>query len=248
MVEELDWNAIHRRLIAEGRERVGDPPTTDEVESLFRGDLSGDEAARVRGLLVYYPEIARVMTQPPPPEETNVLTDEERSHDWEAIRRQIEPPIPFRRPRRAPRVLAYAAVAAVVCFGIVLYFEMRPSTPDGGVKPPLIARRIEHRELQPDGILRGKESPPAIILPVADEYALKLLTPRERPYDSYRIDIVDLDTARVIWTQSGLTGSPNGAFEINPASQVLRPGGRYELVLYGMSNRLATYTVRVLAK
>jgi len=251
MVEELDWKALYRRLITEGRERAGDPPTADEVDALFRGDLSEEEAARVRGLLVYYPEIARVMTQPPPSETTNVLTDEERAQDWEAIRKRIAP-IPFghpiRRPNRQPRLLAYAAAAALVFLGVILYFELRPSAPAGAVKPPLAARRIERRELRPDGILRGNEPTPAIILAVADEYALKLLTAHERRYDSYRIDVVDLNTARAIWTHSGIADSPNGAFEINLSNQVLRPAGRYELVLYGMSNRVATYTVRVLTR
>lgn len=252
MGEELDWNTVYRRLIAEGRERAGDPPTADEVDALFRGDLPEEEAARVRGLLVYYPEIARVMTQPPPPEVTNVLTDAERAQDWEAIKRRIVPPVPFKqpisRPKRQPRLLAYAAAAALAFLGVIFYFEWRPATPAGGVNPPLVARRIERRELRPDGILRGNEPPAAIVLAVADEYALKLLTAHERRYESYRIDVVDLNTARVIRTRSGIADSPNGTFEINLSSQVLRPGGRYEFVLYGMSSRLATYTVRVLTR
>jgi hypothetical protein len=248
MGEKLEWSAVYRRLIAEGRAHAGDLPTADEVEALFRGDLSEEEATRVRGILVYYPEIARMMTQPPPPETTNVLTDDERAQDWEAIRRRIDPPLPFRRPPRRPRLLAYAAAAALACIGVVLYFELRPATPAGVDKPPLVARHIERRDLRPDGILRGNEPPPAIVLAVADEYALNLLTTHERRYESYRIDVIDLNTARVIWTRSGIADSPNGAFEINLSSQVLRPGSRYELVLYGMSNRVATYTVRVLTR
>jgi hypothetical protein len=252
MGEELEWSSVYRRLIAEGRERVGDPPTADEVDALFRGDLSEEEAARVRGLLLYYPEIARVMTQPSPPEVTNVLTDEERAQDWEAIRRRIAPSVPIsppiRRPNRRPRLLAYAAAAALAYLGIILYFEFRPAAPAGLIKPPLVARRIERRELRPDGILRGSAPTPAIILAAADEYALNLLTTPERGYASYRMDVVDLNTARVIWTRPGIADSPNGAFEVHLSSRVLRPGGRYELVLYGMSSRVATYTVRVLAR
>jgi hypothetical protein len=248
MVEELEWNVVYRRLIAEGRVRAGDPPTAEELDALFRGDLPEDEAVRVRSLLVYYPEFARVMTQPSPPEDIRILTDEERSQDWEAIRRRIAPPLPIRRQIRRPRLFAYAAAAAVVFLGIIAYVELSPSIPDGAIKPPLVARHIERRELRPDAILRGNEPSPAIPLAVADEYALKLLTTQERRYDSYRIDVADLDAARVIWTRSGFADSPNGAFAINLSSQVLRPGRRYELILYGMSDRVATYTVRVLAK
>src|SRR3954447_26356050 len=136
MVEKSEWDVVYGRLISEGRERVGDPPTADEVEALFHGTLSDEDAARMRARLVYYPELARVMAQPPPPEEIPVLTDEERREDWAAIRSRIAPPVPIRWPHRRPRLLEYAAAAALAFLGIIIYWESRPAPSSGAVKPP----------------------------------------------------------------------------------------------------------------
>jgi len=228
-------------LIAERRAQSGEPPTADEVEALFAGDLSEDEAARVRARLVDYPELVRVMTQQPPPEDVRILTDDERREDWAAIQKRIAPPIPI---RTKPRYLPYAAAAAVALAALsAVYVASRSSTAPS--KPPLVARHVERRALRPDAILRGGESAPAVALAAADEYVLQLLTSNEVHDDSYRVEIVDMEANRVIWTRPGLRGGPSGSFEISVSGAVLRPGGRYQIVLYKASQRVATYTVRV---
>jgi hypothetical protein len=256
MIEKSDWEIVYRELIAEGRERLGDPPTAEEVEALFRGELTHEEAERVRELLVYYPEMARVMTQPSPDEQTRVLTEQERAEDWAAIRKRIEPP-PRIQPRQLPRILSYAAAVVVAIAGTYfIYEQIRLKTPPPPRDKPVhvtAAKRVVRRELWPDGASRGNQSPSSITLPGnVDELILKPLTGHKAHYDNYRIDIVDLDAApnRVIWTRSGLPESPDGSFEITVSNQVLKPGGRFQLVLYGISagktDRLETYTVRVL--
>ena len=243
-MDKSDWDAVYRRLLEQGRARI-DPPTAEEVEALFDGSLSNEDADRVRSQLVYYPEMTRVMTQAPPPEDVEVLSDEERAADWEAVMKRVKAPVPF-RPRRAPRVFAWAAAAALALLlgGAIVYFQSKVP-----VKTPQIAKRIERRELRPDAQTRGTATLPPVTLAIADEYVLQPLTSRIAHDDDYRIDIVDLDANRVIWTRTGLSESPNGAFEITVSNNVLKPGGRYRLVLYGISagapHRMEAYTVRV---
>src|SRR5258708_30018936 len=124
MIEKSEWDILYRSLIAEGRKGLGEPPSADEVQALFDGELPDEEAARVRALLVYYPEMARVMMQSSPPEGIRVLTDRERAEDWAAIQGRILPVRRSRR-RRMPRVLAYAAAALLVGGAAIIYLESR---------------------------------------------------------------------------------------------------------------------------
>jgi hypothetical protein len=247
-MEKSHWDAVYRHMIDEGRAQNA-PPTAEEVEALFRGDLPEQEAERVRDLLVYYPEMARVMTQAPPPEEGNVLTEEERAADWAALRKRIRPPVELRpRPSRA-YVFATAAALALLLGGAILYFRSRPAKPPGSVGPPQIAKHVVHGKLRPDAETRGPNAVPSNILEPADEYVLTLLTDDIAHYAGYRFDMIDLDTDNTIWTRSGLHEPPNDAFEITVSNQILKAGGHYRLVLYGAPParlvRLATYTVRV---
>jgi len=245
MAEQPEWNTLYRRLIAERRTNGGEPPTADEVEALFAGDLTDDEAARVRARLVYYPEMVRVMTAEEPPEDVRILTDDEMREDWAAIQKRIAAPLPIPiRPKRRYLPYATAAIFTLVALSIAYIASRTSSTPG---KPPLVAQRIERRELRPDAILRGGESAPAVALAAADQYVLELLTSNETSNDSYRIEIIDRETNHVSWTRSGLRGGPSGAFEISVSGAVLRPGGRYQIILYRTTQRVATYTVRVLA-
>jgi len=86
-----DWKRVYAQLLAEGRKRLGPPPTAEEVEALFEGRLSGKDADRVRELLAYYPEMARVWFTPFPSEEeaAGILTPEELAEDISKIRRRI---------------------------------------------------------------------------------------------------------------------------------------------------------------
>jgi hypothetical protein len=244
MAEQPEWDVLSQRMIAEGRARPGEPPTAEEVDALFEGTLSEEEAAGARARLIHYPEMVRVMTQEPPPENVRVLSDDERRADWAAIQKRIAPsaPVPI---RTKPRYWPYAAAAALTlaALSIVNVASRSRSTPH---EPPLVARRIERRALRPDAILRGGESSPAVALAAADDYVLQLLTSSEVHDDSYRVEIVDTQTSRVSWTRSGLRGSRSGAFEIAVPGTVLQPGERYQIDLYKASQRVATYTVRVL--
>ena len=66
MIEKRDWDdAADAWMLAE-RERLGGPPTKTEILAYQRGKLSAPEAARVRALLVYYPELTSELIKTKP--------------------------------------------------------------------------------------------------------------------------------------------------------------------------------------
>ncbi|HKO56970.1 MAG TPA: hypothetical protein VJ276_13930 [Thermoanaerobaculia bacterium] len=66
MSTRSEWEAAAEEFMATERERLGGPPTPEEVVAYARGELPEAEAARVRSLLVYYPELTSVLTEPAP--------------------------------------------------------------------------------------------------------------------------------------------------------------------------------------
>ncbi|HEV7919230.1 MAG TPA: hypothetical protein VGR02_00420 [Thermoanaerobaculia bacterium] len=66
MSTRTDWEAAAEDFMAAERGRLGGPPTPEEVVAYARGELSEADASRVRSLLVCYPELTSVLTEPPP--------------------------------------------------------------------------------------------------------------------------------------------------------------------------------------
>lgn len=65
MTTKTDWSAALASWVAAERERLGGPPTPDEVAAYVSGDLAPEDAARVRALLVYYPELTPLLNERP---------------------------------------------------------------------------------------------------------------------------------------------------------------------------------------
>jgi hypothetical protein len=91
MIKKTDWQAAYHDLMAEGRQRLGEPPTASEVEAYLKGDLEAEDAVRVREFLVYYPELADALEAPFPfPYEgksgdADFLSAEEMARDWAGL-------------------------------------------------------------------------------------------------------------------------------------------------------------------
>lgn len=66
MSTKSDWEAAAEDFMAAERERLGGPPAPEEVVAYARGELPEADAARVRSLLIYYPELTSVLTEPAP--------------------------------------------------------------------------------------------------------------------------------------------------------------------------------------
>ena len=63
MITKDDWNNALDVWVDEERRRLGGPPSPVEVVAYLSGTLSGADAARVRALLVYYPELTPLLNE-----------------------------------------------------------------------------------------------------------------------------------------------------------------------------------------
>jgi hypothetical protein len=72
MITREDWLTVNRELMAEQRERLGEPPTAEELLAYMKGELSEVEQEAMRERLVAWPELARSLAEPFP-EEPNVV-------------------------------------------------------------------------------------------------------------------------------------------------------------------------------
>lgn len=67
MITKHDWDSALDRWIDRERTRLGGPPTPEEVVAFTRGELPQRDSARVRALLVYYPELTPLLDDAIPP-------------------------------------------------------------------------------------------------------------------------------------------------------------------------------------
>jgi anti-sigma factor RsiW len=63
MITKSNWTDALDAWVAEERERLGDPPTPEEIVAFLRGGLPPPEAARVQALLVYNPELTPLLAE-----------------------------------------------------------------------------------------------------------------------------------------------------------------------------------------
>jgi hypothetical protein len=238
MTSKSDWNDAYRDLIAEGRRRI-EPPTVEDIEALYRGDLLDEEADRVREQLAYYPDMAAAMN------------DEQLDADLAAIDAEshagaASPTVFPRRERSMPALAIAASIVVVLALGGWIYFKMRDQP---------LSRAILVRVLDADGHKGGPgprgpggEQTP-IQLSTATDYALKPVFRPRRSYGEYRLELLDLDSSppRSVWKRDAVQRQPDGSFPAELSTADLEPG-LYQLVLYGVDNgsaeRLATYTIR----
>jgi len=252
MITKETREAAYRRLIADGRQKLGPAPTFEEVDALSRGELPEAEANRVRELLAHYPDLLRVMTEPFPPSGEGVLTDDQITSDLAKIRERIRrepaptpPPVAIHK-RRLPASTWQIAAGVVIALAI------------GGVA----IRRMTHEPrpvatmvLYSDGSRGGPidprgvpQSAPAHISTSTD-YTLEPAFSGRRHYRDYRVDLVDLnsDPPRRIWSQDDVQRQPDDTYPVTLETDDLKPG-LYRLVLYGADGTddvLAQYTLRV---
>lgn len=247
MIGKDDWHAAAEELMARERERLGGPPTPEEVVAYSRGELSDEQAERVRALLVHYPQLTDVLTEPPPVDD-GVLTDEEVAQDWAKLRARLASapaPIVAHPLFTMTHVLAIAASLAIV-FVALLFVQSRRNQ----------VRLIS--ELDEPGL--GQRH---IVMPIIGRRGVSLPRPYPLPSDEklywiapallgephhavYGLDIFDVRVSppRRIWSNRNLAVKPSDEFEVAIPRTLLDPG-IYRLDVYGDGHPLGQYLVSV---
>jgi hypothetical protein len=96
----------------------------------------------------------------------------------------------------------------------------------------------------------GQRGPGGVstLTPVGDSYLVATPILGAVPFDTYRLEIVDLTTRRSVWRRDGLPRPDSDTFAILIPRQTFHPG-MFQVVLYGVNGKLAekvaTYTVSV---
>jgi hypothetical protein len=222
MIRKTDLQDVIEEMNEEDRQRLGDPPTFDEMLAYTRGELSAEEEQRVRELLICYPELARTLTEPFEPEETATLAPVLRfRHVWTAL----------------------AAALALVFAGLYWQADTKARRLDRQLSLPHVV--ANEQLLLPDG-QRGREHATTLTV-TGDSYLLIAALIHEARYPQYRLEIVDAG-AKPLWRQAGLQPRDNDTFAVLVPRAFLPPG-EYQVVLYGLGGpravHIATYTVRV---
>jgi hypothetical protein len=233
MIRKSDWQAVQDEMIAEDRRSLGEPPTGEEMLAYSRGELAPEEEARVRALLVAYPELARALTAPFPAEGEEEVLPEEVSRRWKSFQTQIRPEEKKGKVLQFWRASFALAATLALVFGGLLWRESRD-------EPRVLG---DARELFADGQRGGASSP--VTLDAAGTPTV-LIVPLfgAGSFERYRLELVGAND-RVLW-RSGLLKRPaDDAFRI----EVSLDEGDYRVVLVGVDGtreqRLDTYPLRV---
>jgi hypothetical protein len=239
MTTKSQWHAANRALMSEDRQRLGEPPSAEEVLAYTRGELPAHEAARVCERLVAYPDLVRTLTaefpiDPATPGDPDYMSDDEFAKHWASLQKRM-PAARGRVVQFWPTISAIAATLAIVVGALFLQERaerMRPRV------------AWDQQDLRPDGS-RGLDDN-AVTLQAQGESFLLVLRPSPTPvFDSYRLEIVSPE--RSLWKSEKL---PWRADDIPIlVHRSFFKSGRYQVVLYGESGgreeKVSTYSLRV---
>ena len=271
MIKRNVWEATYRELIAEGRKRLGEPPSTEALLAYARGELDPKESARLRELLVHYPEVARDLVAPfPSPQELQPgdpgwLSDDVLASDWHVLQARlarrpvaVAPAKRFRFDLRASfwtslfglRLAAAGGFALAAALGWLAWrSELQVRQLGRELAAPQF--NLEQRLLVPDGErdAAGEETP-ILLRSTTDHYLLTPTLVQLPPYPDYRLEIVEAVGAQEhrIWSAGGLRPVGN-SFAIWMPRAFLQSGDRHRLEIYGVRGGkrtlLATYTIEL---
>jgi hypothetical protein len=262
MISKSDWDDVQQEMIAEDRQRLGDPPNVEEVKAYLRGELSAEEESRVRELLVCYPDLALALTQEFPsqdakPGDPDFLSEAELDKQWASLENRIHrtgDPVEPRVLRFWHRTAATLAATLVLAFGGLLWLAQSRARMAKELAEPRVAS--EEQLLLPDG-QRGGSGGSATLSAEGDFFLLvvPLIVPSNDAgrFAHDRLQIVDVSTnpPRSLWNSAALPRRDHDTFAVLVPRAFLRPG-KYQVVLYGIDGageeRLASYSLRVPAR
>ncbi|HVR39386.1 MAG TPA: hypothetical protein VMU84_09835 [Thermoanaerobaculia bacterium] len=235
MITKSIWQAVVDEMTAADRERLGEPPSFEQASALTRGELSEEQAERVRESLLCYPELARIISEPFPeddvaPGDPGYLSEHEIARRFASLQSQVHPPS-ARGVQFWP--VAIAAAMALVFSGLWFQFWQ--------------TRVVKELLLNPDGE-RGIHSPATVA--VHDEsVSLTLAAYDDALFKDYRVEIRDADPEppRPLWTEH-IERSPDRAFRVQVPRELVRTGN-FQVAVFGIDrgqeHLLTTYTYRI---
>lgn len=239
MMNRTEWQAARDAMLADDRAKLGLPPTAEELLAYERGELSEEDAERVRQLLVAYPELARAYATPFPEADDAALPAEVIDRQWQRFRAGDAKPEPGGRVLQFWRAFSAIAAAVAVIFGAMLWQKTNAQR-----QPHVLP---EAKILTPDGS-RGIEPPHLAITPAGESVLLTVSVVGANDYEHYRVELLRGDAATPLWSSEPLRLPPGNAFTVEIPSATLAPG-TYRLVVEGLrgtaSEPVATYSVDI---
>lgn len=248
MISKNQWEAATRELIAKDRSSIGPPPTFEQVEALSRGELSDDEAERVREVLSHYPDMLRILTEPFPTDAEDVLTEEQLAADLARIRSRIKrapnvpsQPVAFPARHSSARVLALAAGFTIaLALGSLAVWRLT-SEPRSTQTKVIFADGVR-------GATRGAPDQAPAQLSTETDYNLQLVVSARGAAPECRVELYDVsrEPEAHLRTQEHLQQRADGTYLVALPTDDLEPG-LYRLALYDAARNelLANYTFRL---
>ena len=258
MTNKSDWQEAERRLSADEREKLGEPPTAEEMLAYSRGELSESEEERIHDFLVAYPELARAYSAPFPeaPREgdEDAVPDEELHAGWSALLRRLgrnrgtsDPRAEAQRGRvvvfRHYVPTAVAAALAVVFFALYVQAESRARYHERAGRLPRVLAAPQ--ELEPDGN-RGPDGAPTMLRKDAELYLLEPKLVHQVRHPRYRMELADARGA-VLWANSSAMPDADDNFLLTIPHDFLTAGQTYRIRIFGVDgetqSEVGTYDV-----
>ena len=236
MISKADWQAVHDTMTADDRRKLGEPPTAEEVIAYSNGELDAADEARVRELLVAYPEMARALAHPFPEDAADALPAGEVEARWREFERRVAPP-------RTGHVLEFWRASAAIAAALAVLFGGLLWRAQSELKRPRVA--AEEQLLYP-GLQRGAADSVTTIAVNGDPVPLVVMLGGADDFRDYRLELVKANTT--LWRSEVLHRGERDTFQILVPRALLEPG-RYDVVLHGVDGtreeRVAVYPMRV---
>lgn len=245
MADKSEWQEANRQLRMEAREKLGDPPTAEEMLAYSRGELSESERERIHDLLVAYPEIARMYGAPFPDEpqegDADAVSEDELRAGWSALQPRLRRPPAEVSPRRERFTFrrhlptSLAAALALAFLGLFVQAESRVRQHEREGRLPRLLGAPQ--ELDADGN-RGP-SAPTMLQNDGDVYLLKLRLVNHVRHPHYKIVLQDTN-GTTLWTNNSAHPDEEDAFQIVIPHDFLTPGRKYRFVVVGVDGETRT--------
>jgi hypothetical protein len=243
---------MHHEMTDDERRTIGEPPTVEEMLAYSRGELSAENAGRVRIWLLTNPDLARALMEPFPendaqPGDRDFLSQDELAKHWLSLQKRIHDS----GADAAPRVLqfpsrwipAIAAALALLFAGLFWQAESKARRLDRELHAP---RAVESQLLLPDG-RRGVEQA-TFLTAKGDRFVLDLSLFNASRFETYRVELSDESSDAAPWMSAPIRPSDDETLSIELSRTYLKPG-RHRIVVYGIDGtreqRLDSYTLRV---